>query len=602
MFRWFLILFFFSLNVAFGQKRCGSADKLQYQLENNSKQLAFHKQIEKKIQKFSQKSHAGSIIEIPVVFHVVYKNALENISEAQIMSQLTILNDDFRRQNIDQVNTPSDFTTLASDTEINFCLAQRTPSNDTTSGITRTETSVSSFSLFDDRIFYDTLGGKNIWNSEFYLNIYICDLSSVLGFAAFPSSNPEIDGVVIDFENFGNIGTATAPYHKGRTCTHEVGHWLNLIHIWGDMMCGDDFVNDTPEQEAANYGCPAHPNPTCVNNGDMFQNYMDYTNDACMNMFTVGQKTRMQATLATARTEIEYSKACQNPYEDIGITEIHSISNNSFCGSQLNIEVRLSNFSADEINSAIITYKLNNLPPVHYQWNGNLISGSSTNVIIGTEPTPTGNYELLVYTSLPNGFRDLDFSNDTLEVLFDVIEGNAYNIEIFTDNYGEEVSWEIIDQNNTEIASGNNLSSNNLNEFEVCLVLDSCYTFTIYDSYSDGICCDFGNGFFSINDAIFSGSYTDSYTIDLCDLTNIVDISSEKITIYPNPSSGNFIFSSSDNIISVKVYDVNGKTIYKRASNNQTININLSSEKSGVYAAHITNIFGETSVHKLVIQ
>ena len=110
------------------------------------------------------------------------------------------------------------------------------------------------------------------------------------------------------------------------------------------------------------------------------------------------------------------------------------------------------------------------------------------------------------------------------------------------------------------------------------------------------------NGFFSINDAIFSGSYTDSYTIDLCDLTTIVDISSEKITIYPNPSSGNFIFSSSDNIISVKVYDVNGKTIYKRASNNQTININLSSEKSGVYAAHITNIFGETSVHKLVIQ
>ena len=91
------------------------------------------------------------------------------------------------------------------------------------------------------------------------------------------------------------------PYHKGRTCTHEVGHWLNLIHIWGDMTCGDDFVNDTPEQESPNYGCPAHPSPSCSNNGDMFQNYMDYTNDACMNMFTIGQKTRMQATLATAR-------------------------------------------------------------------------------------------------------------------------------------------------------------------------------------------------------------------------------------------------------------------------------------------------------------
>ena len=118
------------------------------------------------------------------------------------------------------------------------------------------------------------------------------------------------------------------------------------------MMCGDDFVNDTPEQEAANYGCPAHPSPTCTNNGDMFQNYMDYTNDACMNMFTDGQKTRMQATLATARTEIGSSKACQTPYEDVGVTEIHSISNNSFCGNQLNIEVELSNFSADEIKSA----------------------------------------------------------------------------------------------------------------------------------------------------------------------------------------------------------------------------------------------------------
>lgn len=602
MLRGTLLLFFFVFTVAFGQERCGSADKLLHQLENNTKQHAFHHQLEKKIQKWSQEKQGGSIIDIPVVFHVVYKNASENISKAQIMSQLTILNEDFRRQNIDQINTPSDFATVAADTEINFCLAQRTPNNDTTSGITRTETSVSSFSLFDDRIFYDTLGGKNIWNSELYLNIYICDLSSVLGFAAFPSSNEDIDGVVIDFENFGNIGTATAPYHKGRTCTHEVGHWLNLIHVWGDMMCGDDFVNDTPEQEAANYGCPAHPSPTCTNNGDMFQNYMDYTNDACMNMFTDGQKTRMQATLATARTEIGSSKACQTPYEDVGVTEIHSISNNSFCGNQLNIEVELSNFSADEINSAVITYQFNNLPAVHYEWHGNLTAGSSTNVIIGTESTPKGSHELVIYSSSPNGFHDLDFSNDTIIVQFDVIEGNAYNIGIFTDNYGEEVSWEITDHNNTEIASGNNLSSNSLNEFEVCLELDSCYTFTIYDSYNDGICCDFGNGFFSINETVFSGSYTDSYSIDLCDLTNTVDISSEQITIYPNPSSGNFIFSSAVKITLIQVYDINGKTIYKSTNNNQTIKIDLSSVKAGVYAAHITNIFGETNVHKLVIQ
>ena len=600
MFRGILLLFFLGFTVAFGQKRCGSADKLLNQLENNSKQLSFHMQIEEKIQKFSNGKRGVPIINIPVVFHVVYKNNTENISEAQILSQLTILNEDFRRQNIDQINTPSDFASLSADTEINFCLAQRTPSNDTTNGITRTETSVNSFSLFDDRIFYDSLGGKNIWDSELYLNIYICDLTSVLGFAAFPSSNPEIDGVVIDFENFGNIGTATAPYHKGRTCTHEVGHWLNLMHIWGDMLCGDDFVNDTPEQESSNYGCPAHPSPSCSNNGDMFNNYMDYTNDACMNMFTIGQKTRMQATLATARQSVASSMACYIPYEDIGITKINSISNNSFCGNQLNIDVELSNFSADEINSAVISYQLNNQTIVNYNWDGYLASGSSTNVMIGTEIVPTGSYELLIYSSSPNGFHDLNFSNDTIKVLFNVVEGNAYNIGIFTDNYAEEVSWEITDQNNLQIASGNDLSNNSLNEFEVCLEFDSCYIFTIYDSYSDGICCDFGNGFFSINEDVFSGIYSDSYSINLCDLTNSSQKINKTTTIHPNPSKGNFVFLSNNIICQLKVYDINGKVILSRKPLEKSFKIDLSILKSGFYTAHIKDVNGYYSVHKLI--
>ena len=145
-----------------------------------------------------RKRNSTNNITIPVVFHVVYKNNTENISQAQILSQLEVINEDFRRQNIDAINTPTDFASVAADTEINFCLAQRTPENNITSGITRTETNVSSFSLFDDRIFFDSLGGKDIWNSDLYLNIYVCDLSSVLGFAAFPSSSPAIDGVVID--------------------------------------------------------------------------------------------------------------------------------------------------------------------------------------------------------------------------------------------------------------------------------------------------------------------------------------------------------------------------------------------------------------------
>ena len=213
---------------------------------------------------------------------------------------------------------------------------------------------------------------------------------------------------------------------------------------------------------------------------------------------------------------------------------------------------------------------------------------------------PAGSHELLVYSSSPNGFHDLDFSNDTIEVLFDVVEGNAYNIDIFTDNYAEEVSWEITDQNNGQIASGNDLLNNSLNEFEVCLEFDSCYIFTIYDSYSDGICCDFGNGFFSINENVFSGIYTDSYSINLCELTNTSQKINQTTTIHPNPSQGNFVFLSNNIICQLKVYDINGKLILSRKPLDKSFKIDLSTFKAGFYTAHIKDINGNHSVHKLI--
>ena len=130
---------------------------------------------------------------------------------------------------------------------------------------------------------------KDIWDPNKYLNIYVCDLSNALGFASFPGTSQSRDAVVINYNNFGTINIL-APYNKGRTATHEVGHWLNLLHIWGDGNCGNDQVDDTPIQNSANYGCPSHPSPSCSNEGDMFQNFMDYTDDGCMNLFTNGQK------------------------------------------------------------------------------------------------------------------------------------------------------------------------------------------------------------------------------------------------------------------------------------------------------------------------
>jgi hypothetical protein len=189
------------------------------------------------------------------------------------------------------------------------------PNGNPTSGITRTATTTQSFSQsFEPK--FTANGGIENWDPEHYLNMWVCDLDgSLLGYATFPAdlaTEPELDGVVIDYAYFGNTGTATAPFDKGRTATHEIGHWMNLRHIWGDNFCGDDFVNDTPTQQESNGGCPSFPHVTCSNgpDGDMFMNYMDYVDDACMFLFTNGQKTRVDATFASTRSQMSSSAGC----------------------------------------------------------------------------------------------------------------------------------------------------------------------------------------------------------------------------------------------------------------------------------------------------
>jgi len=259
-----------------------------------------------------------TIITVPVVVHVVWNTNAENISDAQIFSQMDVLNKDFRRTNIDVINTPSVWQGIAADCEIDFCLATTDPNGAATTGITRTQTSQTSFSINGSGMKSNSSGGIDPWNQDDYLNIWVCDLSGgILGYATPPSNfnNPE-DGVVIGYKYFGTIGTVQSPYHKGRTSTHEVGHWLNLDHIWGNGgNCGNDNVSDTPTQQEENYSCPSFPhNANSCNttnpDGDMFMNYMDYTNDACMNLFTAGQKTRMIAAINQYRDNLLSHNLC----------------------------------------------------------------------------------------------------------------------------------------------------------------------------------------------------------------------------------------------------------------------------------------------------
>jgi hypothetical protein len=261
-----------------------------------------------------------AVITIPVVVHVVYNTSAQNVSDAQIQSQINILNQDFRKLNSDWTVTPSVFQGLVADCEINFCMAQRDPNGNATNGIVRKQTTVTSFST-NDAVKKSAQGGDDAWPSGSYLNLWVCNLSGgVLGYAQFPGGPAATDGVVITYTGFGNTGTAAAPFNKGRTATHEVGHWLNLYHIWGDdgtSCTGTDNCGDTPNQADENYGCPAFPAVSCSNgpNGDMFMNYMDYTDDACMFMFTAGQKARMQALFAAGglRASLATSLGCTAP-------------------------------------------------------------------------------------------------------------------------------------------------------------------------------------------------------------------------------------------------------------------------------------------------
>lgn len=259
-----------------------------------------------------QQFGGGNVITIPVVVHVVWNTSAENLSNAQIQSQIDVLNEDFRRTNPDAGNTQAMFQGVAADCEIEFCLATVDPQGNPTTGITRRQTSVTSFGTSGNPVKFNSSGGTDAWPRDDYLNIWVCDISGgILGYAQFPGGPAATDGVVCDYLYFGRLGSAQAPFNLGRTATHEVGHWLNLRHIWGDGGCSvDDLVADTPVSNAPNYGCPL--NHVSCGTIDMVQNYMDYTDDACMNVFTTGQKNRMRALFnpGGARAALLNSTAC----------------------------------------------------------------------------------------------------------------------------------------------------------------------------------------------------------------------------------------------------------------------------------------------------
>jgi hypothetical protein len=593
---------FFSI-YSFGQTphHCGTDYILQKALKENPSIQQNIDAIETYTAKYaSENQHTDKalLITIPVVVHIVYNSAAENLSDARIQSQIAVLNQDFRRLNADASNTPAAFAGLAIDAEIEFCLATKDPSGNTTTGITRTSTSVTSFDINSDNIKFTSQGGKDAWPSNKYLNIWVGDITGgILGYATPPGVFPaNQDGVVIGYQYFGTAG-ASAPYNKGRTTTHEVGHWLNLKHIWGDESgcTGTDNVTDTPNQAGENYSCPSFPKTDACSPsspGVMFMNYMDYVDDNCMNMFTAGQKTRMHATINGTRASLFTSTGCSGSGGGGG-------GGNSSCDT-------LSNWTSGD---QAVLYTVPN--------NGGYIGGHNTYqdiskaerfTNVGTNKQVTkvmylfgvaGGYNASSKISATvwnesGGFPSAELgTKDVLVSSFAAdVTNQAYTIVTF----------------NTPIAVSNTFYAGIELYYAPSTIAVSLYSSTDGNQTPPTAFEQFQNGTW------YRVDNTNSWQLDIswavfpivCDLTlgteSVAGL--EQLKIYPNPTDGVVHVLFPDvNTSAIRVFDMMGRVIKNSSitpNESFTYSIDLSGEPNGIYFIEATQR-GKTITQKVVL-
>ncbi len=392
----------------------------------------------------------GDVYRIPVVVHVIHNGEAigsgTNISAAQIQSQIEVLNEDFRRK----AGTPGwNNHPRGADVRIEFVLAKRDPSGNSTTGIVRWNRNTQGWNPppYDFNYMNGTIKPATQWDPTRYLNIWVADLAGgLLGYAQFPDLSgllgmpgddgmggctqaANTDGVVILYSAFGSalkgsFSGLSAPYHLGRTTTHEVGHWLGLRHTWGDGDCTvDDFCDDTPLCNGQLYGCNAHPVSACIaGERRMIENYMDYSDDGCMNIYTIDQSVRMRIVLENSprRRSLITSPALVPPATtDAAIIDLPIP--RDLCPNMYNINAVLRNNGTSTLTSVPIAYRINNGPWQNLTWTGSLAGGATTNVALsGLDFSVPGDYTLTV---CPNLTSDPDRTEDTVTTRFLVHNG-----------------------------------------------------------------------------------------------------------------------------------------------------------------------------------
>lgn len=607
--------------------------------------------------------NANAVVTIPVVIHVIHDGDAigsgENLSSVQIQSQLTVLNQDFRR--MANTNGWND-NTVGADTEIEFCLAQRDPNGLATTGIVRYN--MGNATGFEIEQLDANVKPNTIWDPAQYLNIWIVNgiykkisnfMVSQSAYTTYPTASglegisaavdADKDGIVIGSKYFGTAqifpdGDYADGRNLGRTLTHEVGHFLGLMNIWGDGDCTmDDFCEDTPEAADGNLGCPTEVIDSCPDNlgVDMYQNYMDLTNDACQNIFTQDQKTRMHTVLQNSprRATLTTSIACQPgiTYQNDGSIKIENVAVNP-CNNTYDVSISVINAGYQPLTAATVHYQISQvngnttteLTSGDYPWTGTLEHLEEQLIELPANPEvtiPVGDYIATLTLTSVNGGADETALNNTSTRNFSIVNPlSAVTEEVYVtvkaDQWGEEISWELLDSSGTEVLlKSPAMSDGQVISLSQAVAVNNCYIFNIYDKYGDGICCTEGDGFYAITKANpgnvtslsqipadilikSGGNYGtgESVTFKIIEKTNsTTNVNRQTAKLFPNPAQNTINLEIAQGAAlpdGFTVYNSIGQMIDSGSFATNTLTINVAHYTNSVYFIKLSGNASQT--------